>query len=162
MEPSPGVYNFTEYAFVIARLRAHGFKIVTGVNQAPPSWLPAGADGMQNVTRQAAFARLMAALATRFEDEQILWELDNEPNLDPEWTAGNATEFGIYIHAVCACMHAAAPASLCVGPSNAFISRGYATWNWLQSYFETGVLNELDAILVHPYRADAPVMSPNS
>jgi hypothetical protein len=160
MEPSPGAYNFTEYAAVITRLRAHGFEIVTGVNQVSPAWLPANdaahPDGMQNTTRQVAFARLMAALAKRFEDDRILWELDNEPNLDPEWTAGNATAFGIYIHTVCAAMHAAAPDSLCVGPSNAFISRGYATWNWLQLYFETGVLNEIDGILVHPYRADAP------
>jgi hypothetical protein len=129
--------------------------IVAGVDGVTPSWL---SPDMRNATTQAAYARLMTALALRFQDQQVLWELANEPNLNSDWS-GNATAFGVFMHTVCGAMHEAAPRSLCVGPSNAFISRGFMTWNWLQTFFETGVLRELDALLVHPYRCNSPETS---
>ena len=124
-----------------------------GVDGVTPPWL---SPDMRNASTQHAYARLMAALALQFEDQQVLWELSNEPNMNADWSGGNATAFGIFMHSVCSAMHQSAPRSLCVGPSNAFISRGFMTWNWLQEFFETGVLQELDAVLVHPYRCDAP------
>ena len=105
----------------------------------------------------------MAALAARFEGHQVLWELTNEPNLNgwAGWDAahahrGNASGMGWFFRDVCGAMHKASPAALCVGPSTGFIGPGYRTLAWTQEFFETGALEEVDALLVHPYRCDGP------
>ena len=159
LEPKPGQYNFSQYAAIIERLGAHGHRIVTG-----PSGFPSFYEASWHApATQAAFGRLMAALAARFEGHQVLWELTNEPNLNgwAGWDAahahrGNASGMGWFFRDVCGAMHKASPASLCVGPSTGFIGPGYKTLAWTQEFFETGALEEIDALLVHPYRCDGP------
>ena len=153
LEPTQGIFNFSLYDAVIPRFQALGLKVITGCDHTLPNWIVPGTIHDPHI--QSGIAKLYGALATHYND--VMWEFTNEPNANPTTWASNATGFTSYAIQVCDAIHnVVVSTSTCAGPSSAFISRKFKDFYWLQQTFEAGLLDHIDQLLVHPYRADAP------
>lgn len=148
VEPTPGVYNFTELDPFVAALAANdlGFHAILSCCNAAYD----GGGAIVSDAGRAAYGRFAAAYAKRYTGKlRQMIELINEPN------------FGVYEHngsayaqlAVAAgtAVHAAAPDAIMVGPAAANMDLPF-----LLDVFEGRALDQLDAITVHPYRSDSP------
>ena len=101
---------------------------------------------------RAAFSKFAAAAAKRFADKGILWEIWNEPNLDQFWKPkANAEDYNALALAVCKAMREADPGCKIVAPATSGIP-----FDFLEKFFQTGVLKWLDGVTVHPYRGKEP------
>jgi len=150
MEVKPNTYDLSGYDKVIPRFQAKGLRIVTGIGHDPPSWYNGSIYTEQT---QIGLANMYAALSSKYSN--VMWEFTNEPNNNPLWS-NNASGFTVLANRLCDAIHAGSSTNTCVGPSSAFISRKFRDFDWLQQTFEAGLLDHIDALLVHPYRADAP------
>lgn len=99
-----------------------------------------------------AFAKFAAAAAKRFAGKGILWEIWNEPNLDQFWKPkANVDDYNALALAVCKAMREADPECKIVAPATSGIPLDF-----IEKFFQTGVLKWLDGVTVHPYRGKEP------
>lgn len=99
-----------------------------------------------------AFAKFAATAAKRFAGKGILWEIWNEPNLDQFWKPQASPEdYYALALAVCEAMREANPECTIVAPATSGIP-----FDFLEKFFQTGVLRWLDGVTVHPYRGKEP------
>jgi len=150
MEFSPNKYNLTGYNQVIPLFQTRGLRVITGIGHTPP---PFYNGSIYSKSTQAGLIKMYAALSKQYSD--VMWEFTNEPNDNVLWE-NNASGFTLLAKQICQAIHRNSASNECVGPSTAFISRKFKDFDWLQQTFEHGLLDHIDAILVHPYRADAP------
>ena len=95
----------------------------------------------------AAFARWAAAAARHFHGHHIIWEIWNEPNgsfWEPEADINAYTTLAL---ATARAVRGANPQATIVAPATS----GFP-WPFLQTFLQSGVLQYLDAVSVHPYR----------
>jgi len=95
----------------------------------------------------AAFGRWAAAAATHFRGKPILWEIWNEPNISFWKPKPNARQYADLALATCKAIRGANPKAGIIGPACSTFD-----WPFLQRFLESGVLQYLDAVSVHPYR----------
>jgi len=99
-----------------------------------------------------AFAAFAEAAARRYAGRGILWEIWNEPNLETFWQPQPALEDYLrLVKAAAPLIRAADQSAQVVAPAASGIP-----FDWLEACFEGGLLNHVDAVSVHPYRADPP------
>ena len=153
MEPAPGVYDFSGYDKVIPRFFSHGLRVMTGIECTIPKFYN---QDINDKATQVHLASLMGALAEKYNQYPVMWEFTNEPNLSSDAFKNNASGLADLAIQICQAIHSKSTTNTCVGPSLGFISRKFKDFLYLQEMFEAGVLKELDAVLVHPYRLDAP------
>ena len=154
VEPSTaGVYDFREVDAFVAALggAGDGLRWVAIVSPSNPLY-----DGGANVVSeagQAAFGKVVAALAARYADVAargaLLLELVNEPNSWPAYK--NATNYARLVHHAASAVQAAGAPRILAGPASANID-----FDWLRELLELGVLRDIDHLTVHPYRSDGP------
>jgi polysaccharide biosynthesis protein PslG len=94
-----------------------------------------------------AFGRWAAAAATHFRGKPILWEIWNEPNISFWKPKPNARQYADLALATCKAIREANPKAGIIGPACSTFD-----WPFLQRFLESGVLQYLDAVSVHPYR----------
>ena len=152
-EVTKGVYTFNSSrcgvdAFM-AQLAAEDLGVVFIVGDGNAAYgMPRGFGWAQNASREQidAYARFTAALATRYGDHRVLFELIEEPNTGGGYTAPRFAE------AVFPAARSIRNAGgMVAGPSSANID-----FPFLQELFELGLGDETDYLTVHPYRADSP------
>lgn len=97
----------------------------------------------------AAFARWAAAAAKHYQGRSIIWEIWNEPNIGFWKPKPDVKQYIPLVMATTKAMRAANPAVTIVAPA----SSGFP-WEFFEAMFATpGLLDQLDAISVHPYRS---------
>jgi hypothetical protein len=96
----------------------------------------------------AAFARWAAAAAKHFRGRHVLWEVWNEPNIGFWKPKPDAGQYATLCLATCKAVRAADPQATIVAPATSEVPLAF-----LESVFAAGVLAELDAVSVHPYRS---------
>jgi len=96
----------------------------------------------------AAFARWAAAAARHYRGRRIIWEIWNEPNIDFWTPKPDVRQYTTLAQATCKAVREADPQATIVAPAVSRIPLAF-----LESFFASGVLAELDAVSVHPYRA---------
>ena len=96
----------------------------------------------------AAFARWSAAAAKHFHGRHVLWEIWNEPNGNFWAPKPKAEEYTALALATAKAIREAEPGATIVGPA----SSGFP-WDFLEHFLKSGVLDNLDAVTVHPYRS---------
>jgi len=94
-----------------------------------------------------AFARWAAASAKHFRGRHIIWEIWNEPNGHFWSPKPDAKQYTTLALATCKAIRGADAHATIVGPASA----GFP-WEFLQTFLQSGVLEYLDAVTVHPYR----------
>jgi hypothetical protein len=100
----------------------------------------------------AAFARWAGAAVAHFKGRHVMWEIYNEPN--GFWRPH--PDVNAYIKlakATAAAIKAAGPDELCVGPALSGTDGA-----WLEPCYKAGLLEQWDAVTVHPYGNEPPEM----
>jgi hypothetical protein len=77
----------------------------------------------------------------------VLWEIWNEPNGNFWSPKPSAAEYGALALAACKAIRQADPQATIIGPASASFP-----WEFLGTVFQSGLLQYLDAVSVHPYR----------
>ena len=95
----------------------------------------------------AAFARWAAAAAKHYQGRGILWEIWNEPNIGFWKPKPDVRDYAALALATCRAIREADPQAIILAPA----SSGFP-WPFFESLFQSGVLEYLDAVSVHPYR----------
>jgi len=158
VEPSKGVYDFAGYDAFLDEARKRGLRVLGciafGNKLYGPVREPAG---------RAAYAAFAAALARRYKDHAVLWELWNEPNTMTFWgrhgkkgnTEAYAVEYAELVKTTVPAMRAADP--------GCFVMAGSVSCLWPESYvwidacFRHGIRDAgIDAWSVHPYNSKSP------
>lgn len=163
VEKEKGVYDFSAYDTLLDTARERGLGVigVIAFNNKLYGKVtePAGAAGY------AAFA---AALAARYKDRSILWEVWNEPNVRTFWGAQTqhpkakantpefADEYTALVKATVPAMRAADPA--CIVMAGSVSCMGWdAVDPWMERCFADGILDSgISAWSVHPYSLKRP------
>lgn len=95
----------------------------------------------------AAFARWAAAAAKRYSDRRIIWEIWNEPNISFWKPKPDARQYAALALAASKAIRAADAKATIVGPATSEVPAKF-----LAEVFATGLLDQFDAVTVHPYR----------
>ena len=146
-EKAPGVYNFSQYDFLIADMEACGIRILFIIDYGNTLY-DEGLAPYSDAGRQAS-ARFCAALAERYAGKSIIWELWNEPNLDHFWKPKpDVDAYMAWCHAVAPAIRQADPDACIIAPAVSGVDRDF-----LRGCFDRGLLELVDGISVHPYRS---------
>ena len=95
----------------------------------------------------AAFACWAAAAAKHYRGRHVLWEIWNEPNIGFWKPRPDVKQYAALCLATCKAVRAADPDATVVAPATSQVPAEF-----LESLFAAGVLADLDAVSVHPYR----------
>jgi len=152
IEQIPGQYDFTtRNSGHLARACAAGMTVLLGLEPRNPNY-DAGTT-VWSSAGQAAFARYVAAIAARWPRCVVAIEVGNEINGAGGMTGPAARNRHVshvaLLHAVRLAVKPRHPDLLLVGGSTNTIATGF-----LARLFAAGMLEEVDAVAVHPYRPD--------
>jgi len=168
IEREKGVYHWSEYEELLRNLEKRGLRALfildysnplyeeTLVSKDPVSGVERTATGSpQHAESVAAFARWAAAAAAHFTHRNVVWEIWNEPNIEFWSPKPNVDQYIQLALTASSAIRVADPQAVVVGPA----SSGFP-WEFLTAFFQSGVLTNLDAVSVHPYRS--PSQSPET
>jgi len=160
IETTRGQYKWSEYEEFLANLDRHGLRAIFILDYSNPLYEQSvvSPDPLYQTPRKdtaspqhpesiEAFARWAAAAATHFQGRHVIWEIWNEPNGNFWSPKPDAHQYSALALAVCKAIRQAQPQATIVAPA----SSGFP-WEYLETFFDSGVLEFLDAVSVHPYR----------
>lgn len=145
-EPEPGVFDFSRYDALIAELKKRKMTLLFILDYGNDLY----DEGVAPHSGKArmAFARFAAALAKRYADDDVIWELWNEPNLDHFWKPKvNFNDYMQWCQTVVPAIRASDPKACIVGAATSSFDLSF-----LESCFKQGYLELVDGVSVHPYR----------
>lgn len=169
IERKKGEYDWSDYEAFSAELKKHGLRAYYILDYSNPLYEPkvvgtnpitgkveSGATASpQHPESVAAFARWAAAAASKFHGTGVIWEIWNEPNISFWQPSPSAEQYITLALAATGAIRAADPEACVVAPATS----GFP-WDFLESIFKSGLLTNIDAVSVHPYRS--PKQSPES
>jgi polysaccharide biosynthesis protein PslG len=106
-----------------------------------------GTASPQHPQSVAAFARWAAAAAKHYRGRRVIWEVWNEPNIGFWKPRPDVNQYAALCLATCKAVRAADPDATVVAPASSEVPPAF-----LEPLFAAGVLADLDAVSVHPYR----------
>jgi hypothetical protein len=168
-ERKEGIYDWTAYDELTAHLEERGLRAIYILDYVNGLYEPmvearravGGPVPERHIASPrhaesvAAFARWAAAAARHFAGRQILWEIYNEPNGDFWRPKPDAAEYTTMALATAKAIREAEPSASIIAPAMSGFD-----WNYLEYFLKSGVLEFLDGVSVHPYRA--PNQSPET
>ena len=99
-----------------------------------------------------AYAAYAEAAARHFAGQGVIWEFWNEPNVAQYWKPeANAADYVAMVKAAAPRIRAADPTGTLVAPALSTMDM-----KWLEDAFKHGLLEDVDAVTVHPYRDTYP------
>ena len=143
-------YDFTRYEPLVSELEKHNLRALFILDYGNPLYT----QGMSVRTPEAreAFARWAVAAAKHFAGRAIIWEVFNEPNHPIFWPPQpNVHEYTALAAAVAKAFQSEAPKEKLIGPATSGVE-----FNFLESCFAAGLLNQWSAVSIHPYRQTNP------
>lgn len=159
VESTSGVYNFQTFDPFVESMTQRGIRVLFCLdgNNPPDNGNPLYDKGLSPYTDdgRAAFARFAAAAVSHYKGKGIIWELWNEPNGDFWSPHPNVDDYAKLVEVAIPAMRQADPNVLIVGPSINNISDAQVM-DFMTALGEKGILQQFDAIAVHPYRGTIP------
>ncbi len=152
IERQKGVYDFekTGYDALTAGCLKRGIRMIYILDYSNRLY-----EQEQSVRTEAgrrAFAAFAEAAARHFSGKGILWEFWNEPNIKQFWSPQPDVENYCKLVAETApLIRKADPSGILLAPATSGIP-----FDWLETCFKQDLLQWIDALSVHPYRAQAP------
>jgi hypothetical protein len=160
-ERKAGVYDWTTYDELTAHLEQRGLRAlyildyVNGLYEpVVEAWRAVGEPAPEQHVASprhpasvAAFAHWAAAAAVHFHGRQVLWEIYNEPNGDFWRPKPDAAEYTALALATARAIREAEPSASIIAPAMSGFD-----WKYLEIFLQSGVLQFLDGVSVHPYR----------
>jgi hypothetical protein len=160
IERSKGEYNWSAYDELTGNLEKRGLRAIYILDYSNPLYEETvtsknpitGREHRDTASPQhpesvAAFARWAAAAARHFQGRGIIWEIWNEPNISFWKPKPDGQQYNTLALATGRAIREAVPDALIVGPATSEIPPGF-----LEAFFQSGALQYLDAVSVHPYR----------
>jgi hypothetical protein len=161
IERQKGQYDWSDYDGLTADLDRRGVRAMYILDYSNPLYEnfvaatnpitgqrdPAALASPQHTDSVAAFARFAAAAAEHFRGRHIVWEIWNEPNISFWKPQSNAHQYADLALATCRAVRAADPDATIIGPASSSFP-----WEFIETFFQAGALEYLDAVSVHPYR----------
>jgi polysaccharide biosynthesis protein PslG len=160
IERSKGQYDWSAYDELTANLEKRGLRAIYILDYSNPlyeelvtSKNPLNGEQHQDTASPqhpesvSAFAQWAAASAGHFQGRSIVWEIWNEPNISFWKPKPDVQQYNALALATCKAIRAAVPDAIIVGPATSEIPTDF-----IEKFFEAGVLVYLDAVSVHPYR----------
>jgi polysaccharide biosynthesis protein PslG len=164
-ERAPGQYNWGDYDELTANLEQRGLRPLYILDYSNGlyedqivSHDPISGKERRDIASPrkpgsvAAFARWAGAAAAHFKGRRVIWEIWNEPNIGFWKPKPEVKDYIALVQATTKAVRQADPAATVVAPA----SSGFP-WRFLEELLAApGVLDQLDAVSVHPYRSQAP------
>ncbi len=149
-ERERGRYDFSAYERLLAALDRHRLRALFILDYG--NRLYDGGRSPASPEARAAFARWAAAAVAAFRGRGVLWEFWNEPNHPQFWKPAPAVrDYAALAREAARAIREAAPGELLSGPATSTIDLPF-----LEECFKAGVLEDWDAVTVHPYRQSGP------
>jgi hypothetical protein len=146
-ERRQGEYNWTEYDGLTANLEKRGLRAIYILDYSNDLYEEAGGSPRHSES-VAAFARWAGAAAQHFQGRRIIWEIWNEPNIVQFWKPKpDVSEYIALARAACRALREHDPHATIMAPASSEFP-----WAFLETVCEAGLLEQLDAFSVHPYR----------
>lgn len=101
-----------------------------------------------------AFNRYVDQVTKRYKNKNIIWEVWNEPNTNSWVPKPNTYEYFLLLKEASKTIKENDPSGIVVAPALAGMTE--ESFKWLEEILKQGALEYVDAISVHPYRADNP------
>jgi hypothetical protein len=152
VERQKGVYDFEKagYDALTAGCLKRGIRILYILDYS--NRLYEQEHSVRTEAGRKAFAAFAQAAAQRYSGKGILWEFWNEPNIKQFWSPQPDVENYCKLVAEAApLLRKADPSGILLAPATSGIP-----FDWLESCFQQGLLRWIDALSVHPYRAQPP------
>jgi hypothetical protein len=160
IERKKGEYDWSAYDELTANLEKRGLRALYILDYSNPLYEETvtsknpitGHEHRDTASPQhpesvAAFARWAAAAAHHFRGRHILWEIWNEPNISFWKPKPDVKQYTALALATCKAIREADPRATIIAPATSGIP-----FEFLEEFFKSGVLAQLDAVSVHPYR----------
>ena len=139
VERERGRYDFSAYDRLLAAMR-----ILFILDYGNPLYDDGKAPATDDA--RAAFVQFAAEAARHFAGKNVVWEIWNEPNLAQFWKpAPDPAAYAQLAIATSRAVRQADPDATLIGPGTSDFP-----WEFLEETFRRGLLNEVDAISVHP------------
>ena len=165
IERKKGEYDWSEYDTLTSNLEKHGLRPYYILDYSNPSYEGRSTStnpitgamehdavaSPQHPESIAAYARWAAAAATHFRGRGVIWEIWNEPNGFFWKPKPDAAQYAALALATVKEIRSADPQACIVAPACAGFN-----WKFLETVFQSGVLEYLDAVSMHPYRGKPP------
>jgi hypothetical protein len=166
VETTPGVYDFSAIDPLVEAADNAGLRLLFILDYGNALYGPTGA--VVDEPGRAAFAAFAAAAAARYAGRGVIWELWNEPNLPQFWSGPDG--IGPDPLAYAALVATAAPAIRAADPDATILAGavfmgfpqlivalgGVGGMDFLRAIIDAGVLQQVDGLSIHAYRAGAP------
>jgi hypothetical protein len=152
VERQKGVYDFEKsgYDALTAGCLKRGIRILYILDYS--NRLYEQEHSVRTEAGRKAFAAFAAAAARHFSAKGILWEFWNEPNIRQFWSPQPDVEnYCKLVEEAAPLVRKADPSGILLAPATSGIP-----FDWLENCFRRGLLQWIDALSVHPYRAQAP------
>src|SRR4051812_20581685 len=160
-EAKKGQYDWSAYDGLVKNLKARAIRPLFILDYSNPLYeesLPSKnpvthQDQLETASPRhpasiEAFARWAAAAATHFRDHRVIWEIWNEPNIFFWKPKPDVTEYIALATTTAAAIRKAEPNATIIGPAISTFP-----WDFLEQFCASGILKDIDAVSVHPYRA---------
>jgi polysaccharide biosynthesis protein PslG len=160
IERQQGKYDFSVQEKLIEALGEHGIRVLAILDYSnrlyDKSSEPLQTGPHTDEMRQA-FARFAGAAASTFKGRGVIWEIWNEPNNPDFWKPKpNADEYVKLAKDTIKAMRQADADVGIIAPGITTFPLKLDVWNFLERCFELGLLEQIDGVSIHPYRAKPP------
>ncbi len=146
IERKKGEYDWAGYEHLLANLDRRGIRALFILDYSNSLYEENNASP-QHPESVAAYARWAATAVKHFQGRHIIWEIWNEPNISFWKPKPDAHQYATLCLATCKAMRDADPEVTIIAPA----SSGFP-WEFFETLFRAGALEQLDAVSVHPYR----------
>jgi hypothetical protein len=149
VERERGEYDFSAYDRLVDHLDKVGARAYFILDYG--NGLYDGGLSPNTPAGRAAFAAFAKAAAGRYKGRGVVWEVWNEPNIDFWKPKPNVDDYtNLAVEAVKAVREADPKATILVPASSGF------PWDFFETLFASGILEDVDGVSVHPYRESHP------
>ncbi len=162
VEKQIGVYDFSHYDRIVQDAEERGLHILGTLYGGNDSYEFDGLGGIQTEEGRKGFAAFSAALAERYKDKNIIWEIWNEPNTLMFWRENPFPTRDSLAGEYTALVKETVPAMLAADPG-CFVMAGSVSAFWEPSYtwsdicFKKGIGETgIRGWSVHPYGLKTP------
>ncbi|PTY04481.1 hypothetical protein DB346_03335 [Verrucomicrobia bacterium LW23] len=158
VEKEAGVYDFSTYDTFVKQCKERGISII-----APIAFNNKLYGHVKDEPGRTGYAKYAAALAERYKDEPVIWEIWNEPNTMTFWgrhgkkgnTDAYAKEYMDLVAATIPAMRKANPK--CIILAGSVSNMWTESYKWMGFCFARGMLKEdWNYWSVHPYGLKTP------
>lgn len=162
-ERKKGEYDWSGYDELTANLEKRGIRPLYILDYSNPlyeeSYTITNSSGKvfkelaspQRPESIAAFARWAGAAAAHYKGRGVIWEIWNEPNISFWKPKPDVHQYIALAKATIKEIRKADPKATIIAPASSSFP-----WSFFEEMFKAGLLEELDAISVHPYRGRHP------